>query len=143
MACSFAVIGLLWNMVCAMSSTCSASCCHEVRQRGPVMSNLQNDPDPKIENFTIKLNQQRTYATRYKEDEKRTHRTSTTKGRKRIRLVCLARAMYVVPNPSAIFEGEHRGGCQAEPRLRTRLDPTTLANTPSPHPRRVPRRSCK
>ena len=76
------------------------------------MSNLQSDLDPGIQNFTIKLNQQRTYATRYREDEKRTHRTSTKKRRKRIRLVCLARAMYVVPNPSAIYEGEHRAGAK-------------------------------
>ena len=51
------------------------------------LRNQLSDPDPEIQNFTIKLNQQRTYATRYKEDEKRTHRTSTTKRRKRIRLV--------------------------------------------------------
>ena len=107
------------------------------------MSNLQSDLDPEIENFTIKLNQQRTYATRYKEDEKRTLRKSTTKGRKRIRLVFLERAVYVLPNHFAIWEGEDRGWRQAEPRLRTRLDPTTLADTPSPHPRRVPHRNRK
>ena len=107
------------------------------------LCNLQNDLDPRIENFTIKLNQQRTYAARYKEDEKRIHSTSTTKGRKRIRLVCLARAIYVVPNPSAISEGEHRAGCQAEARLRTCLDPTTPANTLSLHPRRAPHSNCK
>ena len=107
------------------------------------MSNLQDDLDPGFENFTIKPNQRKKYAKRYKEDEKRTLRKSTTKGRKRIRLVCLERAVYVLPSHFAIWEGEDRGWRQAEPRLRTRLDPTTLANPPSPHPRRVPRRSCK
>ena len=76
------------------------------------MSNLQDDLDPGFENFTIKPNQRKKYAKRYKEDEKRTHRTSTTKGRKRIRPVCLVRAMYVVPNLLPFLKESIAGGAK-------------------------------